>query len=184
MTKVKSARSQKDFPFLKLDDDEYVEFSFRRAKAYLISIYVGLVIGVALIALMFSVAFLSQANLDDMGKSFVNIILTALAFAAVFVAVVATALYRGNWLFITNKRVIQRIMESPVVSSMNMVDLKSIEDVSFSQRGILQTIFGFGTLRLSTVGDETTYTFKYVNVSADEVKKISDKITAEKNDKD
>ena len=30
--KIRHDRSVKDFPFLKLEDDEYVEFAFKRAK--------------------------------------------------------------------------------------------------------------------------------------------------------
>ena len=31
LAKIRHDRSKKDFPFLKLDDDEYVEFAFSRA---------------------------------------------------------------------------------------------------------------------------------------------------------
>ena len=64
-------------------------------------------------------------------------------------------------------------MLSPLSSSFNMIDLSSIEDTSFSQDGVLQKMFGYGTFRLSTVGDETTYTFKKSDITTEELKAIS-----------
>ena len=32
LAKIRHERSKKDFPGLRLDEDEYVEFAFRRAK--------------------------------------------------------------------------------------------------------------------------------------------------------
>ena len=38
-------------------------------------------------------------------------------------------------------------------------------------------IFHYGTLRLATVGDETTYTFKYSDITPEDMKAISKMIT-------
>ena len=74
------------------------------------------------------------------------------------------------------------IMESPVSSSVNIIDLIKIEDASFRQEGILQKMFNYGTFRLSTVGDETTYTFKYSDISSEDLKAVSKLISnAKKN---
>ena len=77
-------------------------------------------------------------------------------------------------------------MDSPLSSSYNMIDLPSIEDTSMSQDGVLQKIFGYGTFRLSTVGEETTYTFKKSDITQDELKQVSKLITNAKmtNEKD
>ena len=37
----------------------------------------------------------------------------------------------------------------------------------------MQTFFGYGTLRLATVGDETTYTFKYSDISQEDLEAVS-----------
>ena len=69
------------------------------------------------------------------------------------------------------------LMISPVVSSVNVIDLSSIEDASFRQENILQNLFHYGTFRLSTVGDETTYTFKYSDISGEELNAVTKLIT-------
>ena len=40
LAKVRHERSKKDFPFLKLEEDEYVEFAFSRARVCLAMILV------------------------------------------------------------------------------------------------------------------------------------------------
>jgi hypothetical protein len=90
--------------------------------------------------------------------------LAALLAAAIIIGLISLTVHRGNKLFITNRRVIQMVMTSPVVNSVNIIDLSSVEDASFRQENLLQSLFHYGTLRLSTVGDETTYTFKYSDI--------------------
>ncbi len=182
LAKIRHERSKKDFPGLKLEEDEYVEFAFRRARVCLLLILGGTAAGLILILLAFLLTLLGQTMVDEMGRNFMFIILAALLGAAVIIGIIAMMIYRGNRIFITNKHVIQMIMESPVSSSVNIIDLIKIEDASFRQEGILQKMFNYGTFRLSTVGDETTYTFKYSDISSEDLKAVSKLISnAKKN---
>ena len=72
------------------------------------------------------------------------------------------------------------IMKSPVATSINVIDLASVEDASFHQNGLMQRIFHYGTFRLATVGDETTYTFTYSDVTPDQIKGVSELVTEAK----
>ena len=177
LTQVRHQRSQKDFPSLKLDDDEYVEFAFKRAKICLVMIIGAVFVALAIILLAFLLVLLGQSMLDDMGRHFVFIILSTLIIAAVLTGVIALMIYHGNRLYITNKHVIQQVMDSPTSHSVNMIELSSVEDASYHCGGVLQTIFNYGTLRLATVGDETTYTFKYSDISSDDLKAVTKLIT-------
>lgn len=177
LAKIRHERSKKDFPGLKLDDDEYVEFAFRRARVCLKMIFGGIAISLIVILFMFLLVLLGQSMIDEMGKNFLFIILTALLVSAFIIGIVALRIYNGNKLFVTNKHVIQFLMNSLVSSSINIIDLASIEDASFRQDSFLQTIFHYGTFRLATVGDETTYTFKYSDVSTTELEGVTKLIT-------
>ena len=172
LVKIRHARSEKDFPFLKLEDDEYVEFAFKRAKICFMLICGGVGAGLALV--------MNQAQLDAMGRNFIFILLTVLVVVALLVGWFTVMIFRGNKMFLTNKHAIQMIMKSPFSNSTNIIDLTGIEDASFSQNGILQHFFGYGTLRLSTVGDETTYTFPYSDITAAELKAVSKLISSKK----
>ncbi len=177
LVKIRHERSKKDFPGLKLEEDEYVEFAFSRAKICLMMILGGTAAGLILILLAFLLVILGQAMIDDMGRRFLFIILFALLASAVIIGMIALKIYRGNKLFLTNKHAIQMIMTSIVSDSINIIDLASVEDASFRQDSLLQKIFHYGTFRLSTVGDETTYTFKYSDVSSSELKAVTKLIT-------
>lgn len=184
LARIRHERSMKDFPFLELEDDEYVEYAFRRAKVWLHLILGGLGAGLIFILLGFLLVLLGQDTLDGIGISFLYIILGAMV-AAVFLAGLFTMMvYKGNRLFITNKHVIQMTMLSPLSSSFNLIDLSSIEDTSFSQDGIWQKMFHYGTFRLSTVGDETTYTFRKSDITTEELKSISKLVSKAKNPDD
>ena len=183
LAKIRNARSKKDFPFLKLDDDEYVEFAFSRAKICLFMIFAGVAGGLILILLAFLMILLGQSMMDAAGQHFMYIILACLVVAALLIGGVSIMVYRGNRLFITNKHAIQMVMKSPVVTSMNVIDLPSIEDASFHQNGLMQKIFGYGTFRLATVGDETTYTFEYSDVTTEELRAVSKLVTESKQKK-
>ena len=77
----------------------------------------------------------------------------------------------------------QFIMDSLVSGSVNIIDLSSIEDASFKQDSLMQRIFHYGTFRLSTVGDETTYTFKYSDISPSDLRTVTKLISAAKEGK-
>ena len=177
LAKIRHERSKKDFPMLNLEDDEYVEFAFRRATVCLMLILVGTGLGVIILLLGFLLVLLGQSMIDDMGKNFLFLMLFALLAAVVIIRIVAIKTYRGNRLFVTNKKVVQYLISS----SVNSIDLGGVEDVSFRQDGILPRLFHYGTLRLATVGEETTYTFKYSDISSEDLKALSKLVNDSKN---
>ena len=183
LAKIRHERSKKDFPGISLEEGEYVEFAFSRAKIVLLAILIGMALGIIIVLLAFLMALISQDVIDEMGRKFLFIILSALLAAAVIMGLIALTTYRGNKLYVTNKRVIQLMMNSLVSSSTNTIDLVSVEDVSFHQNGLLQRLLHFGTLRLSTIGDETTYTFKYSDISSEDLETVSELISKAKKDK-
>ena len=173
LAKIRHERSKKDFPGLSLKEGEYVEFAFKRARICLLMIIFGTAFGVILALLFFLFALLGQPMIDEMGRNFIFIILFALLATAFIIGAISLAVHTGNKLYVTNQRVIQIIVDSIVSTSRNAIDLASVEDVSFHQKGIMQTFFGYGTLRLATVGDETTYTFKYSDISQEDLEAVS-----------
>lgn len=180
LAKIRHERSKKDFPGLKLDEGEYVEYFFKRAKVCLWMIWGATFAGLVMILLAFLIVLMNQTAIDEMGKNFLFIILFALLATAIIIWMIALKIYNGNKLYVTNKHVIQMIMNSPVSTSINIIDLESVEDASFSQHNLLQKLFHYGTFRLATVGEETTYTFPYSDISPSELRGVTELITAAK----
>ncbi|MBR3164532.1 PH domain-containing protein [Candidatus Saccharibacteria bacterium] len=179
LKKIQHARSAKDFPHLDLEPDEYVVLHITRSKIGLVLIW--LVVGACIFALSFALIFLSNHNslsntifhINDAAIRYFRLIIFAL-YAIIFVAgFIAQSVYRSNQMYITNHRAIQKVRPSPFVNSTNIIQLSLIEDVSFRQNGIFDHLLQIGTLRMSTAGDETTYTLTYIDTPHDEVKTIS-----------
>jgi len=185
LEELRHARSQKDFPFLSLEPEEYVELVIVRSHFALISIWFVAIVAILLIILC-SIIISTSTNGETLFPTInivplFGVVVPLLILLTILIAIVATKVHFGNKLYITNKRAIQTLMTGLFSHSTNVVELSRIEDVSFKQVGILQSILHYGTIRMSTVGDETTYTFPYVDTPTDEIQTISHLIHVIKN---
>jgi uncharacterized membrane protein YdbT with pleckstrin-like domain len=90
-------------------------------------------------------------------------------------------IYLNNKFFLTNESVIQEIQVSLFSRHEQTVSLINIEDASFRQQGILQSMLNYGSIRLSTEGDETTYRFNYVYNPKQEIAMLNNAVEAFKN---
>lgn len=181
LAKLHHARSKKDFPDLKLEENEYVELAINRSRIIIIFIWIAAAAGYA--ALLVGSIFLSSSlaeNFTSIAKSYMQMIIIILLGVITVAALIGTKVHNGNHLYVTNKRLIHHEMTSLFSKSVNVIDLTSIEDVSFRQDTIIDYAFKLGTMRMSTVGDETTYTFKYVNTPRDELEIITHLVHVEK----
>ena len=107
-----------------------------------------------------------------------------LLFAAVLFTlggIIATVVYQANRFYLTNESVIQHIQTSLFSKKDQTISLANIEDASYRQQGILQTILNYGSIRLSTEGEETTYRFNFVANPKREVDKLNNAVEAFKN---
>ena len=86
--------------------------------------------------------------------------------------------YTNNKFFLTNESVIQEIQDSIFSRHEQTVSLASIEDASYVQTNIIQHIFNYGSIRLSTEGDETTYRFTYVANPKDHIAVLNNAVEA------
>ena len=185
---IRHARSKKDFPFLSLEEGEYVELAITRAKISLAIIWFLAIISILLLALCsmsLPGLFPDDALIPftDGAKNVFSLIFTILFGLILIIALVATKVHFGNKLFITNLRAIQISTRGLFNNSTSVIELSRIEDVSFKQENLTQKIFGFGTIRMATVGDETTYTFPFVSTPTDEVQTISHLVHLARNKK-
>lgn len=177
LEELRHQRSQKDFPFLSLEPEEYVELVISRARISIVFVWFMAIVS-ALIVTIFAFVMGNIQPKDTLLPS-INmapvflLILPCIYILIVLITIVATRVHKGNKLYITNKRAIQTVRSGLFSHSTNVVELSRIEDVSFKQNGIIESIFHYGTIRMATVGDETTYTFPYVDTPTDEIQTIS-----------
>lgn len=173
--------SKRSYPFLNLSAGEVVILSLRRHP---IGLFLpisagGLVIVVLLAVLIFYPADVSNVGLPSFGIA--SLILGLLIGLVGIGTYISVWIYLQNQFFMTNESVIQEIQLSLFSRREQTVSLGSIEDASFKRSGVLQTVLDYGTIRLSTEGEETTYRFHYVANPRKQVAILNNGVEAFKN---
>lgn len=176
-------QSVKRYPHLNLSEGEFVVLDVKRhpiglflpvfsTGAILVAIIIGLIV------------YPADTNaLVATIPAYEQILLPALLLM-ILVGIgggIAIWVYLQNQFYMTNESVIQEIQHSLFSRHEQTVSLGSIEDASFKQSGILQSLLNYGTVRLSTEGEETTYRFAYVANPRRHVAILNNAIEAFKN---
>ena len=152
------------YPDVNLDSDEYVVFSIKRHSFGVFGIIISSMLSFIIVASIWITISIMPNNLNLTLAMKTNITLASLALLALSVvsAMIGHSIYKNNKFIITNERVVQWIVSGLFNKKKQTINLEAIEDISFSQTGFLQHLIGFGTVRLSTIGEESTYTFTFV----------------------
>lgn len=182
----KYEKSKRLYPALNLSEGEYVILAVRRHPIGLVIPVVGTVLALALIftlVVMYGVSLSNDASLAARMPAVGDVTLIAIlvALLVVIFGYFITWIYLQNKFFLTNESVIQEIQHSLFAKHEQTVSLGSIEDASYKHANILQSIFNYGTIRLSTEGEETTYRFSYTSDPKRQVAIINNAIEAFKN---
>lgn len=182
--------SKAHYPNLNLSEGEYVISAIKRHPIGLYEIW-GFIGFLSFMTLLFIPFYAS--NLSDFSRfltgsasgapSVISVAALLLLVCLIFAlgGLAATKVYLGNKFFLTNESVIQMIQTSLLSKKEQTISLSNIEDASFTKHGILQHIFNYGSLRLSTEGDETTYRFNYVSDPRQQVTTLNNAVEAFKN---
>lgn len=181
---AKHKESKRVYPFLNLSEGEYVISAIRRHPIGIVSIWgvvsLAILIVLALPALMLQlgITFFALTSSALLSGTFVLLLLILLAIMG---GVVATVIYDANRFFLTNESVIQHIQSGLFSKKDQTISLNNVEDASYRQHGIVQTILNYGSIRLSTEGEETTYRFHFVANPQEQVRLLNDAVESFKN---
>ncbi len=154
-------RSVHDYPDIQFSPTEYVVIDVERSfwgivRIWLFALAVFLTMAIVTILIdrtsPIKIDFTTEASL------FVGtIVLTLLC------GIVGTQVYRQNTFIVTNERIFACIQYTPFSQRNQNVEIEHIEDCSYAQTNPIQTILNYGSIRLSTIGDEQTYVFTFVD---------------------
>lgn len=186
--------SVRRYPDVNLDDDEYVVISIRRHVFGVFGILLSSMLSFVVVAsIWITICFMpNNLNIPESAKNNISLAAVALLALSVVSGLIGYSIYKNNKFIVTNERVIQWIVSGLFHQKKQTINLEAIEDISFTQTGILQHAVGYGTIRLSTVGEESTYTFtlvpqpnKYAELLGDLVENVKENqfITDEMMDK-
>ncbi len=164
--KIKHMKSEKVFPELNLSEGDYVITSVRRHP---IGMLAPITVGVLLASLAFAALFnydivlrifqVASPVIDQSAIFWTVILFTVFVMMAEYVIYYV---YASNKFFLTNDSIVQQVQTGLFSNSEHIINLGNIKDTSYSQTGIIQQLFNYGVIRLSTEGDETEYKFTYV----------------------
>ena len=184
-TERRHKESKQKYPQLNLSHGEYVISAVKRHPFGLFQIWVvsG---GIITILVVFITLLLSDpgGSMSVMNAEAGGALpLLALPLLLVLVLVLAggaigTYVFQANTFFLTNESVIQNVQHSLFNKRQQTVSLGNIEDASYTQAGILPHLFGYGSLRLSTEGDETTYRFNYASQPEKQIALLNNSVEA------
>lgn len=181
--KLRHDQSAKRYPSLNLSEHEYVISDVRRHP-------IGLWGPIIITTLLVSLAFVLVIDYEYIAELFglssqsypvvalIGVLLAALSLIGGYLAI---WVYSSNRFFLTNESVIQEIQNSIFSRKEQIVSLMNIEDSSFSQRGPLQVLLDYGSIRLSTEGEESTYRFDYVQNPKQQIELLNNAVEAFKN---
>ena len=182
--KRKHEKSVQQYPNLNLSEGEYVILDIKRHPiGMLIPAIVSIFLVVIIMIFVMFYPSIARDSILPIMPSVTDIFGVAMLLIGLVVlgGAVALWIYLQNQFFMTNESVIQEIQESLFSRREQTVSLGSIEDASFRQSGIIQTIFNYGTIRLSTEGEETTYRFHFVANPREQIAIINNAIEDFKN---
>lgn len=175
--------SMKRYPWLNLSEHEYVISDVRRHP---IGLWGPIIVTTLLVTVAFLLVIDYQVIAELLGVSsqaYGMIVLFGVMFAALSIigGYLAIWVYSNNRFFLTNESVVQEIQNSIFSKKQQIASLMNIEDTSYSQRGPLQVLFDYGSIRLSTEGEESTYKFDYVQNPQQQVALLNNAVEAFKN---
>jgi uncharacterized membrane protein YdbT with pleckstrin-like domain len=143
-----------------LEPGETVVTVIHRSLIGLAAIY--LVAAAAVVAIFSLVIALSPDTFNTASDNISPELSAIMILAAVLLVLIlftATYIYRQSRLLITDRSLVQVMQKTLFNRKVSRLSFSNVEDVSEEQRGIIASIFGYGTLMVQTAGERDNFNF-------------------------
>jgi uncharacterized membrane protein YdbT with pleckstrin-like domain len=143
-----------------LEPGEQILTVVHRSVIGLIGIYLVAFLAVAALTTLAAVISPSTFNTSSAtisGPLSAIIILSAVLL--VLILFTATYIYRQSRLLITDRSLVQIMQRTLFNRKVSRLSMSNVEDVSEEQRGIISSIFNYGTLIVQTAGEMENFIF-------------------------
>lgn len=145
-----------------LEPGEHLVTVVRRHPIGIIGIYAEMLVGIiGVIALVLLSIYSFFASLSGASK---GLIAAGAVFVVAFLVallIVSTYVYRQCRLLVSDKSVIQVLQKALFNRKISRLSMSNVEDVNVEQKGILQSMFNYGTLIIQTAGEVDNFVFAY-----------------------
>ncbi len=166
LIELRHNRSVEQYPDLGLEDSdcEFVIREVNRSPVGVIAIWAIDVLVIIGFLAFWIMMFYNQDKLISTATgepiisfSVLSVAILAFAIIASLLTWVMVGVYKANRIIMTSERVIQHIAKGLFDRKTQSVDYNNIEDVSYHKLGIIQSILDLGNVKMSTIGEESTY---------------------------
>lgn len=145
-----------------LEAGECILTVVHRSIIGLLGIYLVAIVAVAAIFSLIIALSPDTFNTDSPNISpLLGAIIVVGAVLLVLIVFIATYIYRQSRLLITDRSLVQILQKSLFIRKVSRLTMADVEDVSSEQRGILASIFGYGTLTIQTAGEKENFVFSF-----------------------
>lgn len=137
-------------------------FIIRRHPIGIILVYlemIGVFFALGLFTILVYPSVFRDLSVGD--YAWMGIMVAIIGVGTLFILLVATYIYNQNRILITDHDVEQITQRGLLVRKSARLELSDVEDVSVTQKGLLPTLFGYGTLTIETAGAEDNFVFSY-----------------------
>ena len=143
-----------------IESDEHILVVVRKHWVGIVGIYA---LAIALAAATVAMAAFVLPQLELSHESLILVTIGGLFFSGlVFLFLFAMAyVYGQSHLTLTDKSCIQVIQRSLFNRKTSRLSMSNVEDVNVDQRGIIASIFNYGTLTIQTAGEEDNFIFNF-----------------------
>jgi hypothetical protein len=143
-----------------LEPGECVLTVVHRSVIGLVGIYLVTVLAIgAITALVISLSPGTFQTSDENISGSLMAMMTLSAVLVVLILFVATYVYRQSRLLVTDRSLVQIVQKTLFIRRVSRLSMSNVEDVNEEQRGVLASIFNYGTLTVQTAGTEDNFVF-------------------------
>lgn len=158
MTQPTGLRGSEDL----LESGEQLVVIVRKHPIGIVGIYVEALVGLLVVfGLFLAIApdFFNGVS-NQAYKILVGVIVFGLSVLILFLFV-ATYVYRQSRLLVTDRSLVQILQKSLFIRKISRLSMSNVEDVTAEERGILSTVFNYGTIVVQTAGTLDNFIFPY-----------------------
>lgn len=154
-------------PMVVLQPGERVICDIKRHPIGILLMYAAAVFAIVVVIVLAVLApniFSHSMTAGETSDSTVRLIqLGAVVFCILIVLIllIITIVYWQNRWIVTDDSITQITQESLLSRRVSQLSMENLEDVTIDQRGLLQTMFDYGTLRAETAGEKSKFVFAY-----------------------
>ena len=145
-----------------LEPGEKLVTVVKRHSIGIVGIYLEMftgIAGVVTLVLLSIFVFFSQVSTSTKGL-IAGLGVFVIAFL-VGLLLIASFVYKRSRLIVTDVSLVQVIQNALFNRKVSRLSMSNVEDVTVEQRGILPSMFGYGTITIQTAGQEDNFIFPF-----------------------